>query len=609
MALSPDQIAQYTAANKSGFNYKLPDGTVIGTSAPNPQYAATVDTLALINGKASAPISSDLLDLARSMNTNPGAYTYDPNTAVVNSQAALSNTSRDTLAPNANPNAALQAPGALGGNPVTTINTDYQLKPGETIAAYNARIAAGNPNLPAPGTTSSTGVSNTSVAGKDYTAPSTINSSTLGGTSSLAFQQQPALSTTSSTLGLSADGQMQATPQEQKQHTLADYIQTLNTDVAGKAQYQNEQNAAQGVQEKLRLVNDFSSQLKIVQLEAANIQQQTQTGEGVTTAIDQRQKAEALRLNNVKSLGIYAQLQMAQGNLSSAQDAANAAVAAKFDPIEAALAAAKANLETIRNDPLTSLQDKNRALVGQQQVAAQQAAVASQKEAASKIWDIYSGAAESGLTNASTLSSIYNAKTPEEALLLAAKAGVFLKPAPGGESAPTVKSINGVDMQWNKMTGQWESIGGGVPIAADAKQKTQDQLSFLINTASQASALAGASGASGLSRTVGDWLIGDTKFRQLEALTNTLRTNVLTLMTDPGVKKFFGPQMSNNDVALMTAAGTTLNPAQQSPAQMTSEIARLNDLFKRMQAAVNSGGTTPQTTTLNSAPGSNPLGI
>lgn len=37
---------------------------------------------------------------------------------------------------------------------------DYTLHPGETIAAYNARIAAANPNLPAPGTTSSTGITN-----------------------------------------------------------------------------------------------------------------------------------------------------------------------------------------------------------------------------------------------------------------------------------------------------------------------------------------------------------------------------------------------------------------------------------------------------------------
>lgn len=48
----------------------------------------------------------------------------------------------------------------------TPINTSLQMTPSEMsggaagIAAYNARIAAANPNLPAPGTTSSTGVTN-----------------------------------------------------------------------------------------------------------------------------------------------------------------------------------------------------------------------------------------------------------------------------------------------------------------------------------------------------------------------------------------------------------------------------------------------------------------
>jgi hypothetical protein len=86
-------------------------------------------------------------------------------------------------------------------------------------------------------------------------------------------------------------------------------------------------------------------------------------------------------------------------------------------------------------------------------------------------------------------------------------------------------------------------------------------------------------------------LVGDTKFRHLEALTNTLKTNILTLATDPSIKKFFGPQMSNADVLLMTSAGTTLNPAANSPAQMKSEIQRLDNLFNRMLTAVKTGTT------------------
>lgn len=157
-----------------------------------------------------------------------------------------------------------------------------------------------------------------------------------------------------------------------------------------------------------------------------------------------------------------------------------------------------------------------------------------------------------------------------------------------GADAPTVKTINGVDVQWNPATGTWEPIdmGGGGP---EQIGKSVSQLDFILSTAKTATGLADASGASGLSKMTGDWLIGDTPFRQLEAYTNTLRTNMLTLATDPAIKKFFGPQMSNADVQLMTSAGTTLNPDKQTPAQMKEEIARIEDFVTRAKAAVTQG--------------------
>ncbi len=73
-------------------------------------------------------------------------------------------------------------------------------------------------------------------------------------------------------------------------------------------------------------------------------------------------------------------------------------------------------------------------------------------------------------------------------------------------------------------------------------------------------------------------------------------------MTDPTIKKFFGPQMSNADVALMTSAGTTLNPQSQSPEQMQVEITRLDDLLQRMQASVQGGSATSQTGYITTSP-------
>jgi hypothetical protein len=57
-------------------------------------------------------------------------------------------------------------------------------------------------------------------------------------------------------------------------------------------------------------------------------------------------------------------------------------------------------------------------------------------------------------------------------------------------------------------------------------------------------------------------------------------------MTNPDIKKFFGPQMSEADVRLMTAAGTTLNPEIQGPKQLKAEVTRLDNLLQRMQNSI-----------------------
>jgi len=127
------------------------------------------------------------------------------------------------------------------------------------------------------------------------------------------------------------------------------------------------------------------------------------------------------------------------------------------------------------------------------------------------------------------------------------------------------------------------------PPTEETKQKTADQLSFLRRTASDALAKSTASGRSGARRMIEGVTVGATDYTELVSLTNTLKTNVLSLMTDPNIKKFFGPQMSNADVLLMTSAGTTLNPEANTPEMMKKEIKRLDNLFNRAQTAVSSG--------------------
>lgn len=159
----------------------------------------------------------------------------------------------------------------------------------------------------------------------------------------------------------------------------------------------------------------------------------------------------------------------------------------------------------------------------------------------------------------------------------------------GGGEAPTIKSINGVDMQWNGSSWVPATIGGGSVV--DIK-KAQDQvlnLDFLKTTAQKASDLSSGAGWGSLRKGVGTFLQGDTKANRLSGLSDTLKTNILTMATDPNIKKFFGPQMTENDVRMMTATGTTLNPDLQNEEDYKAEVSRVYDMFNRAQLAVQEG--------------------
>lgn len=126
---------------------------------------------------------------------------------------------------------------------------------------------------------------------------------------------------------------------------------------------------------------------------------------------------------------------------------------------------------------------------------------------------------------------------------------------------------------------------------AIAPQKALDQINLVKGSLDKADKLVHASGRSGARKAFEGATIGATDYTNLVAETNTLRTNVLTMMTDPSIKKFFGPQMSNADVQLMTSAGTTLNPELQDTEHMQSELTRLRDVVSRAEAAVKAGNS------------------
>jgi hypothetical protein len=68
-------------------------------------------------------------------------------------------------------------------------------------------------------------------------------------------------------------------------------------------------------------------------------------------------------------------------------------------------------------------------------------------------------------------------------------------------------------------------------------------------------------------------------------------------MADPDVKKFFGPQMSNADVAFMMSGGTTLNPELQGPEEFYAELVRIQQTIKKAKEVTAIGlGLSPSAT-------------
>src|SRR3990167_2426873 len=76
MALSQAEITTLEQQNRSGFNYELPDGTII-RSAINPDQAATVKTIGILSGQVASPIPGAILQVAKQQVDQMGAQ-YKP---------------------------------------------------------------------------------------------------------------------------------------------------------------------------------------------------------------------------------------------------------------------------------------------------------------------------------------------------------------------------------------------------------------------------------------------------------------------------------------------------------------------------------------------------
>lgn len=167
-----------------------------------------------------------------------------------------------------------------------------------------------------------------------------------------------------------------------------------------------------------------------------------------------------------------------------------------------------------------------------------------------------------------------------------------------GSASPTqIKEINGQSYEWDATIGQWVPFQGGNTTenndrTLESLNLTREAVAQIIGTPDADGNLQGglysAAGANPtmefLRRNIGSSV---TDKSRLDAYADTISSNMLTMAGDPNIRDFFGPQMSEADVRMMTAAATTLrNTKNLSGEEILTEAKRIDSFLGKYEAAV-----------------------
>lgn len=260
-----------------------------------------------------------------------------------------------------------------------------------------------------------------------------------GAISSATIQQAPSLAYKTPTptpiypvagLGPAPVDPNALTAPEQAATDVSTRLQELNNSLVGESSYRADQEKAQGIQALTQTQNDLTSRLTALKNEALAIPlqlQQDATGRGVTAGGLQPHQTAALRNNAIQALSVNSLLEASRGNLTTALDMVDRAVAQKYDPIKEEISAKTANLDLILKSPEYSLAEKRRAQAQLDIQNKKATELAQQKELFSSTQKIAVDAAAAG-ADPVTLDKIAKAASPVEAMLIAAQAG-FANPA------------------------------------------------------------------------------------------------------------------------------------------------------------------------------------
>lgn len=339
------------------------------------------------------------------------------------------------------------------------------------------------------------------------------------------------------------------------------------------------------LKQKQQAVNETTGQINaiVAQAQAQQLALEGQ-GRGQTSSFIGGEQARINREAAIQAIPLQAKLAAEQGALELAQEHIDKMFTVQSQDALAKYQYRSKLIESVYNFATGAEQRRLDAIKQKEDRAydMQKFNIQYQRDLASQAAEYGLGGVASSILKANPLSPTFEAD-------IARYASQVVKPVVAtGFKAPEVKTINGVDMQWNSTTGAWEAIAGGMTGGQDATN-LDAKYTALLSDIGTARGLKDQVGAGIIERTAKNLFSGNNKPAQLENITNTIKANLLTLNTDPAIKKFFGPQMSNRDTELMMGAAGTLDPVRQSPVEYEKDLIDAANLIVRAREAVRTG--------------------
>jgi len=350
-----------------------------------------------------------------------------------------------------------------------------------------------------------------------YQAPKTITGSVLGGGSysAMSLPTPPTAATTLSatpgatnfnlssvlTPGMIADGYsydsttgqiltpQQAAEKEPAQLSGMDKmlakIKGLMPEPVNTTEQYLELEKQAGIKDKKNLVSSLTAQLNDVTAKKnADLLQLRGVGsqEGVTEAVYGGQQAVIEREAAIRTLPLAAQLQAAQGDLQSAQESLDTYSKLLINDAQAQYNYQMKMFESVWN--YATAQEKQQL---EEMAQEKQNQFTLTRDNLSYARDLAGEAMKNGQSSlaARITTLMQNPSDPQFGDKLANYAGQIS----GGKTStvPTIKSINGVDMQWNPRSGMWEKplttgigVGGETTLPLAQSQGNVDTISTLL---------------------------------------------------------------------------------------------------------------------------------